>query len=214
MGKNENKSLEIIGKGRGRVSKYDSCTCRSEGANTCILIYTFILDIFFLIASFLGALYTNEVNFFENLIRIITSPAKLVTDYFALGGLGSTFFNAAVCGFLTSIILVFVRRNINATTLAAYLLVIAHCFYGLNFVNMWPNFLGVIIFCIITKRNISKNIHMALFATALGPFVSEFIFRYTNPDKLNTGGVEVSLVGILISLAFGILVGFILPALL
>lgn len=214
MEKSGNETVLKSLQGGGRVSKYDSCSSRSEGADKCILIYTFILNTFFLLASFLGAIYTKEVDFFENLIRIITSPAKLVTDYFALGGLGSAFFNAAVCGFLTSIILVFVRRKINATTLAAYLLVVAHCFYGLNFVNMWPAFLGVITFCLLTKSSISENIHIALFATALGPFVSEFIFRYTNPDELNTGGAQVSLWGILIALAFGISVGFILPALL
>ena len=56
------------------------------------------LTISFFIATPIAAAVTgvsNEV-FLYNLISIITVPAKLVTDYFALGCLASTLFNASV----------------------------------------------------------------------------------------------------------------------
>ena len=61
-----------------------------------IYFYPFFISLFFLVASPIAVLYTKEWDFFENLLRILTSPSKLVTDYFALGGLGSTLFNAAI----------------------------------------------------------------------------------------------------------------------
>ena len=90
------------------------------------------------------------------------------------------------------------------------MLVIAHCFYGLNFVNMWPPFIGVAIYCLITKTNFGKNLHIAMFSTALAPFISDFLFFY--PLGRSVTVWNVSVVGILLSVAFGVAAGFIVPA--
>ena len=91
--------------------------------------------------------------FWRNLWSIFTGPSKLITDYFSLGCLASTLFNAGICGLACTLIITLSRAHTNSTTFAAYILVIAHCFYGLNFINMWPPFIGVIIYCLITKRS-------------------------------------------------------------
>ena len=65
-----------------------------------IRAYPMFVSLFFLISVPIAVVYTQEWDFFENLMRILTSPSKLITDYFALGGLGSTLFNAAICGFI------------------------------------------------------------------------------------------------------------------
>ena len=108
---------------------------RERSANTERLIraYALFISLFFLVATPFAIIYTKEWDFFENLWEILTSPSKLVTDYFALGGLGSTFFNAAVCGLIANLIIYAFKVHTNATTLAGYMLVVAHCFYGLNF---------------------------------------------------------------------------------
>ena len=67
----------------------------SHLSNRLIYLYPLFISLFFLVATPIAVIYTREWNFFENLVRILTSPSKLVTDYFALGGLGSTLFNAA-----------------------------------------------------------------------------------------------------------------------
>ena len=144
-----------------------------------IRAYTVFISLFFLLATPIAVYYTKEWDFFENLWEILTSPSKLITDYFALGGLGSTLFNTAICGLIANAIIYITRLRPNATTLAGYMLIIAHGFYGLNFINMWPPFFGVILFCLVMKRRISENIHVAFFATALAPFVSEVLFRYS-----------------------------------
>ena len=177
-----------------------------------IYFYPFFISLFFLIASPVAVLYTKEWDFFENLVRILTSPSKLVTDYFALGGLGSTLFNAAVCGLCTNFVVYMSRAKANATILAGYMLIVAHCFYGLNFLNMWPPFFGIILYCVVMKKKLADNIHIALFSTALAPFVSELCFRYA--ISYDPSVVSVNWVGVALSLVCGLAIGFVVPALL
>ena len=178
-----------------------------------IYLYPLFISLFFLAATPIAVIYTKEWDFFDNLIRILTSPSKLVTDYFALGGLGSTLFNAAICGLFTNLITYLSRAKANATILAGYMLVVAHCFYGLNFLNMWPPFLGIILYCIVTKKNIGENIHIAFFSTALAPFVSELCFRYAM-ENYSSSVINVNWVGVGLSLVCGLAIGFVVPALL
>ena len=160
------------------VSAFDAEEHHANNAPKLIGYFTLFITVCFFIATPIGVIYSNEHDFFGNLFRILTSPSKLVTDYFALGGLGSTFFNAAICGLATNFIIIFSGIKAKATTFAGYMLVVAHCFYGLNFLNMWPTIFGVLLYCAVCKKKFSDNVHIALFSTALGPFISDFIFRY------------------------------------
>ncbi len=178
-----------------------------------IRAYPLFISLFFLIASPIAVFYTKEWDFFDNLWRILTSPSKLVTDYFALGGLGSTLFNAAICGLIANLVIYVSKAKPNATILAGYMLIVAHCFYGLNFLNMWPSFLGVLLYCGVMKRRISENIHVAFFSTALAPFVSEVLFRYSI-GKFDTSVTQISWVGLVLALVCGLAIGFVVPALL
>ena len=169
--------------------------------------YALFVSLFFLAAVPIAVIYTKEWDFFGNLWRILSSPSRLVTDYFALGGLGSTLFNVAICGLLTNIIIYVCRVSADATTFAGYMLVVAHGFYGLNFINMWPPFIGVLLYCLVMKKSISKNIPVAFFATALSPFVSEFLFRYTLTDfELNNP--RFTWVGLILAIICGVAIGF------
>lgn len=178
-----------------------------------VKLYALFISIAFLIATPIAVFFTKEWDFFQNIFHILTSPSKLVTDYFALGGLGSTFFNAAVCGLIANAIIYLSKVHANATTLAGYMLIVAHCFYGLNFFNMWPPFIGVLLYCLIMKKKVSENIHIAFFATALAPFVSEVLFRYS-VGSFDPSVVRINWVGISIAIVCGIAVGFIVLPLL
>ena len=178
-----------------------------------IRAYALFISLFFLVASPIAVIYTKEWDFFDNLLDILLSPCPLVTDYFALGGLGSTLFNAAVCGLFANLVIYVSRLHANATTLAGYLLIVAHCFYGLNFLNMWPPFVGVLLYCIVMKKKVSENIHIAFFATALAPFVSEVLFRYS-VGKFDPNVTQINWIGITIATVCGIAVGFVVLPLL
>jgi hypothetical protein len=196
------------------TSAYDAEEHHAKNAYKIIAFFTSYLTAIFFITSIIAVIYTNENDFWKNLYKIITSPSKLVTDYFALGGLGSTFFNAAICGLASNLIIFLSKVKAKATTFAAYMLVVAHGFYGLNILNMWPTILGVLLFCIIKKKSFKENVHVALFSTALGPFISDFVFRYTTPDKFSYNEPQTTALGIIFALLFGIAAGFVVPALL
>ena len=178
-----------------------------------IRAYTLFVSLFFLAAAPIAVLYTKEWDFFCNLWRILTSPSKLVTDYFALGGLGSTLFNASICGLLSNLIIHLCKAHVTSATLAGYMLVIAHAFYGLNFINMWPPFFGVLLCCIVSKRKISENIHIAFFATALAPLVSEMLFRY-GTSNFDPAAPQFRWGGLTLAVVCGIAVGFVVLPLL
>ena len=175
--------------------------------------YTLFISLFFLAATPIAVIYTKEWDFFNNLWHILTSPSKLVTDYFALGGLGSTLFNAAICGLFANLVIYVAKVHANATTLAGYMLIVAHGFYGLNFINMWPPFVGVLLYCIIMKKKVSQNMHVAFFATALAPFVSEVLFRYSI-GSFDPTVAQINWIGITLATVCGIGVGFIVLPLL
>lgn len=175
--------------------------------------YALFISLFFLAATPVAVIYTKEWNFLEHLWDILTSPCPLVTDYFAFGGLGSTLFNAAFCGLVANLIIHVTHARVNATTLAGYMLIVAHCFYGLNFINMWPPFVGVLLYCKVMKKKVSENIHVAFFATALAPFVSEVLFRYS-VGNFDPAVTQINWIGITIAIVCGIGVGFIVLPLL
>ncbi len=185
----------------------------TEKTDTAIKLYALFISVLFLIAVPFAAWYTGDSDILQGLWRITTSPSKLVTDYFALGGLAATFLNAAICGLFCNLIILISRVKANAITLAGYMLMIAHCFYGLNFLNMWPPFFGVLIYCGITKKPFKENVHISFFSTALAPFISEFMFRYTL-GSFSSARTVAAIGGITLSLLFGLAVGFVVPALL
>lgn len=169
----------------------------------------------FLLASLAGAVYTGEWGqVFHNWYLILISPCPLVTDYFALGGLASTMLNAAACGLACFLFMVFFKGQSRANTLAGYFLVVAHCFYGLNFFNMWPPFLAVFVYLRRKKLDFKKNLHICMFATSFGPFISELMFRYTQGHRFVLGQVHLTLSGILLTAAFSLMLGFLIPAVL
>ncbi|MBO5271106.1 MAG: DUF1576 domain-containing protein [Clostridia bacterium] len=197
-----------------RVSAFDAEEHHAQNAYKIITFYTVFLTLAFFIATPIAVHVTNETAFWENVGVILTSPSKLVTDYFALGGLGSTFFNAAVCGLACNIIILLSRVKANATTFAGYMLVVAHCFYGLNFLNMWPPFFGVLVYCLVRKKKFREHVHISFFSTALAPFISDFLFRYTLTDTFVPEKPQITVFGVILALIFGLASGFVVPALL
>lgn len=180
-----------------------------------LYLYMLFWSVAFLLAAPIGVVVSGEGGrVWHNLLLIVTAPANLVTDYFNIGGLGSTLINAAVCGLACNLIALCSRTKATSTTLAGYFLIVAHCFYGLNFVNMWPPFIGVYLYCRVRKQDFSQNLHIAMFATALAPFISDFLFRYTVKEGYVLGQVRVTPFGVALAILFGILSGFVVPALL
>lgn len=168
-----------------------------------------------LLAALAAAAYTGEWRqVLPQFWRLLTSPSKLITDYFSLGGLSSAFLNAGLCGLAMAIIGTRVRKPMGPGVLTGFFLVIAHAFYGLNLLNLWPCFLGVYLYCRVRKLRFSLHFPTAMYATSLGPFISEMLFRYTTPEQFDPARPQITLAGVLLALVVGVAAGFLIPAML
>lgn len=150
-------------------------------------------------------------------IKILTSPSPLVTDYFCLGSLSASLLNAAACGGSCALMLALLRGGkYRPSVWAGYFLVIAHCFYGLNFVNMWPPLLGFAVCCKINGLRLRDNLDRAMFITSFAPFFSELLFRYPMPIEIywTVFGWQVNPLSLLAVFALSIFVGLTLPPML
>lgn len=138
--------------------------------------------------------------------RILTAPAQLTIDYFKLGGVGGTFLNAGLVGLAAAGLFFISRAELTGVSLMAFFLTIGFSFFGINFLNIWPCFLGTWLFCRTAGEAFSAQVNIALFATSLSPFVSEAIFRPVFFADSLTGRI-------LLGIALGCICGFLLPIL-
>lgn len=169
----------------------------------------------FLISAFIASYYTGVGGrIFHNWYLIMISPCPLVTDYFDIGGLASAMLNAGACGMACFLFMIGLKEESRANTMAGYFLVVAHCFYGLNFLNMWPCFLAPFIYLHHKKLDYKKNLHVCMFTTSFSPFISEFLFRYTQGDSYVFGQLNLTAEGIVIAILFSIMLGYVVPAIL
>lgn len=176
---------------------------------------TLFWSISLLIACPIAAAYLNCWDkILDGWLYILVQPSPLVTDYFQLGNLSSAFLNAGVCGLACCLLMIIPNAECQTNTFAGYFLVIAHCFYGLNFLNMWPPLLGIFLFCKIKKISFRDNLAMAFFSTAFGPFISELLFRYHLSDYFIIQKVQVSFIGFVFAILFSIFLGFAIPPML
>ncbi len=167
------------------------------------------------LASLSAAVYMQEWGeVFSGWIRILTSPCPLVTDYYSVGGLSAAFFNAGVCGAVCVLSMLFFKGETKPNVVAGYFLVIAHCFYGLNLVNMMPCYLAAMLYFKNKDLSINDNLHVCMFATCFGPFISEFLFRYTLHDNFVQGKVQLTAAGVFLAVIFALVIGFVIPAIL
>lgn len=144
----------------------------------------------------------------SGLAQILMSPAQLTKDYFEIGSISGTFLNVALVGFVCAAMTCLPGAAVSGGTVAAYFLTTGFSFWGINFLNMWPFFLGVMVHALVRKEPFPKYVNLAMFATALCPFASELLLRYPGNEEVR----GVTLGGVALMLAVGMLIGFMTPA--
>ena len=169
----------------------------------------------FFLAALAATIYLNLWgHVWKDFIKLLVQPGPLVTDYFMLGNIASAFLNAGICGMTFTLLMIYLKVECRPSYLAGYFLVVAHCFYGLNFLNMWPPVLGILLFTKVFRIGFRHNLDMAMFSTAFGPFISEMLFRYHVWNYYITYQVQVSILGFIYVIIFSIFLGFAIPAML
>ena len=136
-------------------------------------------------------------------LTILTSPANLTTDYFALSNVGATLFNSALLTAHSIVIIKMTRAKVNGPIIAAVFTVAAFSFFGKNLYNSTPIVLGAFAYARVTEVPAEKSLLAALLGTALGPLVSEVSFNIglSFPE------------GVFFGYIVGFIAGFIIPPL-
>ncbi|GGC80859.1 DUF1576 domain-containing protein [Enterococcus wangshanyuanii] len=137
------------------------------------------------------------------MLRILTSPSNLLTDYIALGSFGSAFVNSGLLTLFSVLIAKKEKIPINGAMIAALFTVSGCSFFGKNMYNSIPIIIGGICYAKIVKKPFSQFIVVSLFGSALSPIISFFTFGLSIPLMFSLP----------LGCIIGIFIGLILPPL-
>lgn len=160
-----------------------------------LLVYSCILII-------LGCL-SSPKELVSGSLNILGSPSNLISDYFAIGNLGSAFLNSGLLMLVTILIAKKQGTVITGPMIAAFLTLSGFSFFGKNLFNSIPIPLGVSLYAYIQQRPFNQYLLVALFGSAASPVISYLAFGLGLPIPI----------GILIGYLIGIGLGLILPPL-
>ena len=174
----------------------------SEGA-FLKLLFAF-LSVCFLVAA-LCMPDRNEM--FTGLWKIMTGTCKISTNYFAQGGMAATFLNMGLVCLISLLLFVVFKGTPNNVSTLAVILTTGFGSWGINVLNIWPTFFGVMIYGLVKKEKLGGLVNAMLFSTGIAPLISELLFRYPGTEYIG-----FNLPGLLAALAVGFVIGFFLPA--
>lgn len=138
----------------------------------------------------------------KGFLIIQTHPARLISDYIEIAGLGGAFLNAALVGFIGLILVRVAGIPHSGPTYAAILTMTGFGLFGKTPVNILPIILGVYLAARLVGKRFQDYLIIALFGTALGPLVNTLAWEL----GLSLGPA------LLAGSAGGVLTGFFLPS--
>ena len=139
----------------------------------------------------------------EGMNKIIWSTDALITDYFELAGHGAAFFNAALVLTIGIVLVIIAKLPFTGITTAALAIDTCFGFWGKNPVNIFPIFLGVMLYAKLHKVSIGRYLYTALFGACLGPVITEVMYKLSFPFEIN----------LIVTFILGIIIGMALPPL-
>ncbi|MCX8058609.1 MAG: DUF1576 domain-containing protein [Spirochaetes bacterium] len=143
----------------------------------------------------------NPLDTLKGFFNIISSPSRLIVDYFYISSPNSAIFNASILAILSLLIIYFNKVKIAGPSIAAIFTVFGFSLFGKNIFNVLPIIIGVYLSAKFVRKNFNEYILISLFGTAISPIVSTIAFE-SNLSLFYS---------IPISIFVGILVGFFLP---
>jgi len=154
-----------------------------------------VLTLFLFFALFQFIFHQDNIN---GIIKIFTNKDILLSDYVAIGGLGSTLINATLA---IGLCLIIIKRNeitVTGYVYASVLMTAGFAFFGKNIYNVLPIYLGVYLYGRYTKTEFRRLAAMAFFSSCLAP--------------ISTIGLPYGWSGLLLSNLLNVGVGFIICA--
>jgi len=113
----------------------------------------------------------------QGFIRLQVTPARLVSDFVAVEGVGATLFNVAAVGFLGYFFLLLNGLEITGAALAALFTMMGFAFFGKTLFNCIPIMAGVSLSALIVKKKPRDYALIAMFGTAMGPLITFLAFE-------------------------------------
>lgn len=167
-----------------------------------------LLFLYFSAAFLVAALcMPDRADMFSGLIRILTTPGKVSTNTFAVGGYAGAFLNVGLVSLVCTLLYCIPGAKASNVSTLAFLLTAGFCFWGITLLNIWPTFAGVALYCLVKREKLSANVNAMLFSTGIAPLITDLMIRYPNADV-----VGFNLRGVLIAIFVGLIIGFFLPA--
>ncbi|MFT4105111.1 MAG: DUF1576 domain-containing protein [Lacrimispora sp.] len=159
-----------------------------------------LVPVYFIVAGFLLQPFDG---IWKGIITIVREPDFLITDYFAIGGVGAAFINAGVLTLLSIAIVYFLGMEISGHTITSCFLMFGFSLFGKNILNIWSIMMGVCLYSYYHKTSLSRYIYVGFYGTCLSPIITQIMHVVTLPL-----GVRL-----LLSLTAGLFIGFVLPPL-
>ena len=137
----------------------------------------------------------------DGFLKIMTADNLLITDYFALAGVGATLANVSAVTLISVLLMYLCRVPLNGGGILVIGLMSGFSFFGKSVFNMWFILLGTYLYCLAFKKRFSECVVISLLSTSLAPLISHLFFYN---DRLFWGNMFLSLV-------CGLLIGFVMP---
>lgn len=173
-----------------------TCNLRKKIKGKEMMLFICFSAVLLYIGAFLLA---SPKEIVEGMKVIVWSKDALITDYFALAGYGASFFNAALVLTIGIVLVRIAKLPFTGITTAALAIDTCFGFWGKNPVNIFPIFLGVMLYARLHKVSIGRYLYTALFGACLGPIVTEIMYKLEFPFEIKL--VVTVIVGILIGMA-------------
>ena len=161
---------------------------------------TFVLIV--VLGILLAAMLSGDVvQTFQGFFRLQVTPARLVSDFTAVEGVGPTLLNVAAVGCLGYLFLILNKLQVSGAGLAALFTMMGFSFFGKTLFNCIPIMLGVSLSALIVKKKPRDYALIAMFGTAMGPLITFIAFELGMRSIFALPG----------SFAVGIVVGLVMP---
>lgn len=148
-----------------------------------------------------GSIFKAYDHIRTNLAMIFDSTSLLITDFFAVAGVGPTLINAALISFLNLFMLYQLKMPAGGLTIAAFFTVAGFSFFGKTGLNILPLYLGGYLYSKTQKIPFKNVFLVSMFSTALAPLVSYI----ANSETFINHGLAL-FVGMILGTAIGFIV--------
>ncbi len=133
---------------------------------------------------FSALLFDRPADILRGLMVILGAPCNLLTDYFALAGVGAALANSGIMVLLSVGLIALCRAEISGMVVSSVFMVAGFSLFGKNPLNALPLILGVAFYSWTHQQHLRDNLPAALLGTCLGPMVSQVAFAMGLPKAL------------------------------